>query len=82
MSLRRPAERTNSCRKGDILRVKRVVFLASLGWACALPAADFREFSWGEPIAAIQGAEAAWPVFATDSLLEYDTEYAGRRTMR
>jgi hypothetical protein len=58
--------------------MKRVVFLASLGWACALPAADFREFSWGTPIAAIQRAEAAWPVFATDSLLEYDTEYAGR----
>jgi hypothetical protein len=58
--------------------VKRLVILAGLGWVCAATAADFREFNWGSPIAAIRGAEAAWPVFATDSLLEYETEYAGR----
>ena len=58
--------------------MKRVLILASLGWICAAPAADFRDFDWGSSIAAIRDTEDAWPVFATDSLLEYQTDYAGR----
>jgi hypothetical protein len=58
--------------------VKRVLILASLDWICAAPAADFREFDWGSSIAAIRSTEKAWPVFAADSLLEYQTDYAGR----
>lgn len=59
--------------------MKCLAILAALGWACTASAADFRAFDWGSPIAAIRATETAWPVFATDSLLEYETEYAGRR---
>jgi hypothetical protein len=59
--------------------MKSLLLLGSLAMAGVAPATDFRNVQWGSPIAAVRSAETAFPVFATDSLLEYDTEYAGRQ---
>lgn len=65
-------------RQGMNKTVKGAVIVAGLAWACSAAAGDFRGFDWGVPLAEVREREAALPVFATDALLEYQTELGGR----